>query len=156
MRSTDRSPTTWRSCPAPTARSMPMRPGPRNSSSTSPATSRRSPPVRALPQTGRWKHQPLPALFSPALLPGRVVSLAGAHLVLLVVSHDLDLAVLAIGSEIRRFVGNMVLAAQLVLNLGEGVGHILNLEREEGLAAGLLGEVFQDLVAAQFQPTGIG
>src|ERR1017187_6780355 len=42
MRWTHRSPPTWRSCPPPTERSMLMRRGSRNWSSTSPATLRRS------------------------------------------------------------------------------------------------------------------
>ena len=49
-----------------------------------------------------------------------------------------------------------VLAAQFVLNLGEGVGHVFNLEGEKRLAAGLIGKVLQHFVAAQLDAAGVG
>src|SRR5208283_2586166 len=83
-----------------------------------------------------------------ASLLGRVISLARAHLVFLVVGEYLDFAVLAVRSEVRRFIRNVVLAAQFVLDLHERVGDVLNLEGEEGLAAGFIGEMLEDLVSA--------
>src|SRR5208282_1438626 len=61
--------------------------------------------TRLIISTTIW-HRLLPA----ASLSRRVVSLSGTHLVLLVVGEDFDLAVFAIGSEVCRLVGDVVLA----------------------------------------------
>ena len=56
--------------------------------------------------------------------------------VLVVGGYDFNRAVPPVGAEVSRLVGNGVLAAQFVLNFSERVGHVAQLEREEGTAAG--------------------
>src|SRR5579862_7377625 len=67
------------------------------------------------------------------LLPGNVISLFGAHLVLLAVRQDLDRTKQAIGLKVFRFIKHRILAAQLFVDIVESVGYILQFEREERL-----------------------
>jgi hypothetical protein len=55
-------------------------------------------------------------VFVRVLLPGRVVSLAGADLEVFLQSDDFDGAIAAIGIEIGRLIRDNILAAQLVFN----------------------------------------
>src|SRR4029077_19033333 len=91
-----------------------------------------------------------------ALLSWSVVSAAGAGLEVFFHGSNLDGAVASVGIEVGGFVGNVVLAAQLVFNGGEGVRDVLHLVGEEGAAAGGGGEVFENFVAAQDQAAVVG
>ena len=70
----------------------------------------------------------------------------------MVLRQDLDGVITAIRAELGGFVGERVLAAQFVLNFDEGVGHIVELEREEGASAGGVGDAFQNFVAGMRVP----
>src|SRR5580700_3818994 len=85
---------------------------------------------------------------SGLLRRGRVPSAPRPHpQILAVVGLDLNGAVMAVRFEVGRFVGNGVLAAEFVLNLEERVGHIANLEREKGAAAGGVGDALKNFIA---------
>src|SRR6266404_1727144 len=95
-------------------------------------------------------------VFAYCLLPWRVVSAAGADLQVFFHGGDFDGAVASIGVEVGGLVGDVVLAAQLVFNGGEGVRDVFHLVGEEGAAAGGGSEVFEDFVAAQDQAAIVG
>ncbi len=67
---------------------------------------------------------------------------------LVILSHNLDRAIPAIVLEIRRAVGERVLAAEIILNLSKCIGHIGKLERLERASSGSIGNSLQDLIAA--------
>src|ERR1700757_3519370 len=91
-----------------------------------------------------------------SLLRGGVVAAACPHPEsLLIVGDNFDGSVMAVMLEIRGLVGNGVLAAEFVLNLGEGVGHIANLEREERASSGSVGNTLKNLVAGALGPADI-
>jgi hypothetical protein len=63
---------------------------------------------------------------------------------------------MAVAFEIRGLIGDRILAAQLVLYLGEGVGHVANLERKERAATRGIGNSLQDFVACALGAAHIG
>src|SRR5581483_379072 len=65
----------------------------------------------------------------------------------MVLRHNFDSVVSTVCQQIRRPVRQSILATQLILNLREGAGHIGKLKREEGSAAGSIGNPLQHLVA---------
>src|SRR5271169_6061492 len=73
-----------------------------------------------------------------------------------VVGLDLNRPVMPVGLEVRWLVGNGVLAAEFVLNFGECVGYIANLEREEGASPGGIGNALKHLVARPLSPAHVG
>src|SRR5450755_391348 len=97
-----------------------------------------------------WRHDE-----SLSLSHGRVITLAGPDLVLLVIGKNLNRVILAVGLQVGGLVGNRVLAAQLVLNLREGVGNVLDFEREKRAASGFVGKMFQHLVALELLSAGV-
>ena len=58
--------------------------------------------------------------------------------------------------EVRGLVGDGVLAAEFVLNLSEGVGHVANLEGEEGVSAGSVGYALEDSVTRTLGTADVG
>src|SRR5580704_350134 len=93
---------------------------------------------------------------SRSLLRRRVPSASRPHAeILAVVGDDFNRAVVAVRLEIGWLVGNSVLAAQLILNLGESIGHVANLEREKRAAASGIGNALENLVARTFGPTHV-
>src|SRR5208282_2357615 len=98
----------------------------------------------------RWRN-------SRSLLRRRVPSAPRPHAeILAVVGDNLNRAVVAVRFEIGRLVGDGVLTAQLILNLGESVGHVANLEREKGTSTGGVGNALQNLVAWPLGPAHVG
>src|SRR5208282_2735982 len=97
-----------------------------------------------------------PEEHKKGLLPGRVISAAGADLQVFLHGRDLDGAVAPVSIEIGRFVGDVILAAQFLFDGGERARNVFHLVREEGAAASGGGEVFENLVAAQDQPAVVG
>src|ERR1041384_8554951 len=94
------------------------------------------------------------------LLPRHVISLFGANFVFLVIGDDLDRPELSIGLKVLWLIEDRILAAQLLINVMEGVGHVLQLKREEGLSACRLGQHLQAAIAlvrvvAQVRANGI-
>src|SRR5215470_15746994 len=87
-----------------------------------------------------------------ALPDGRSkVSAARANVqVLAIHSQNLDGAIAPILLEVGRLIGNGVLTAELVLNLGESIRHFTNLEREEGVATGRVGNALEHFVTLPF------
>src|SRR5215469_1282831 len=67
--------------------------------------------------------------------------------ILAVVGDDFDGAVMPVALEVRGLVRNRVLAAEFVLNFGEGVGYFADLEGEESVSARGVGDAFKHLVA---------
>src|SRR5438270_14101466 len=95
--------------------------------------------------------------FRAILLGWSVISAARAHPeILTVVGFNFNRAVMAVGLEIRRFVRYSILAAEFLLNLGKGVGHIANLERVKWTAAGCVGDPVENFVARAFGPAHVG
>lgn len=91
-----------------------------------------------------------PGLPRPvSLLPWRVVASAGADLDILILRGDLDVAVVAVGSEVRWLIRNDVLATQFVLDRPEGMGNVLHLEGEERATAGCFRQLGKNIVAAK-------
>src|SRR5260370_18133060 len=87
-------------------------------------------------------------MYHSRLLCGSVITLTCAHVQLLVVLRlDLNGTVMTVGAEVGRLISQSVLAAQLFLDFGEGVGHVFNLEGKENAPAGGFGDVFQDLIS---------
>ena len=72
----------------------------------------------------------------PILLGGSIIAAAAADLESLVQCGDGDGSVSAIVSKILRAIGEFVLAAQVILNLGKGVGHVGELKRFKGATTG--------------------
>ena len=60
---------------------------------------------------------------------------------------DLNLAEAAVRRAVRRRVGDEVLRAQLLLDLGEDRGEFVSRSGEEGAAPGLLGDFAQEVAA---------
>ena len=60
--------------------------------------------------------------------------------------------VTAVGAQVRRMIGERVLAAQFILNFGEGVGHVVKLKGKERAAAGGVGDALQDFVPTSPAP----
>src|SRR5208337_367663 len=89
------------------------------------------------------------------LLSWSVISTPGADLQVFLQCSDLDGAVAPVGVEVRRLVGNGVLAAQFLFNGGERVRDVFHLVGEKGAAAGGGSEVFEHFVAAKNQPAVI-
>ena len=71
-------------------------------------------------------------------------------------SHDFNRPIAPVRPKVCRLVGNRVLAAQFVLNLGERIGHIADLKREEGTPAGCIGDPLQHLVAFALHAGNVG
>src|SRR5580698_2297370 len=90
------------------------------------------------------------------LLLGGEITLAGADLQVFLEGGDFDGAVAAVGIEVGRLIADDVLAAEFVLDGGEGTGDVLHLERKEGAAAGGLGQLLENFVAAQDQAAVVG
>ena len=65
------------------------------------------------------------------LLPWGVVPLTGTDLQVFLQGTDLDTAITTVGVEVRRMIGNHVLTAEFVLDRGERILYVLNIEREE-------------------------
>src|SRR6266850_3725957 len=80
----------------------------------------------------------------------RVVSLARADVKRLLLRKNLDGTEMSIGDEVGRPVRHGVLAAQFVLDGGERIRHVANLKREEGAAAGRIGDAFHHFVKLCF------
>jgi hypothetical protein len=87
---------------------------------------------------------------------GGEIAFAGADLQVLLQGGNLDRAVAAVGVEVGGSVGDNVLAAQFVLDGGEGVRDVLHPERKEGSAAGGFGELLEHFVAAEDEAAIIG
>ena len=80
---------------------------------------------------------------------GRVVTAAAAHAqAFVVLRQDFDGVEAAVHTQVGGLVGERVLAAQFILDFDEGVGHVIQLKRDEGASAGGLGNALQDFVAA--------
>jgi hypothetical protein len=91
------------------------------------------------------------------LLRWGVPSAARAHAeIFAVIRHDFDGAVTTIVFEIRGLVGDGVLAAEFILNRGEGVGYLANLEGEEGVSAGSIGDAFENFVTRTLGAADVG
>ena len=79
-----------------------------------------------------------------------VTALRADHQILASFQLDLDRVIQSVGLHRLRAVQHVVLMPQLIGDVLERLRQIRRLEREERLAAGLLREVFQDLVAVGF------
>src|SRR5580692_6204060 len=88
-----------------------------------------------------------PRSLRALLLARSEVAFFGAHLIAAIVAVEIDGAEGAVVFEFGRRVGERVLAAQLLFNLLEAVGHLFDRWRKEDLAAGGLGHIGEDLVA---------
>src|SRR5579872_1225497 len=92
----------------------------------------------------------------PGINGRSVVSAARAHLeILTVIGNDLDRAVVAVGLEVARLVRDRVLAAEFVLNCGEGVGDLTDLKREKGVPTGGVGDAFENSIAGTLSATHV-
>ena len=70
--------------------------------------------------------------------------------ILAVEGYDLNAAKVAVSFEIGRFVGNRILAAQLILYLGKRVRYVSDLERKERPPAGRVGNSLQHFISGPF------
>src|ERR1039457_2462312 len=95
-----------------------------------------------------WTANALVRYRPPALLLRRVIPVARPNDQFFVAFHaHLHLVEQAVGHQRLGAVEDGVLVAHLFGNDLEGLGEVFHLKRKEGAAAGLLGEVFEDLVA---------
>ena len=62
----------------------------------------------------------------------------------------------AIGDELRRLIGQRILAAKLVLDLAERLGYFLHLRRKENTAAGGFRKTLHHLIAARLDAADVG
>src|SRR5215469_6697554 len=91
------------------------------------------------------------------LLRGSVPSAARAHAeILAIICQDFDRAVVAVVLQVGRAIGDGVLAAQFVLNFGEGVGDIANLERVKRASTGGVGDAVENFVAFSSGAADVG
>ena len=74
----------------------------------------------------------------------------------MVLRHDFYGAKSAVGSEICGFIGERILAAQFVLDFGEGIRDITDLEGEEGTPPGRGRNALQHLVSSFFHAADVG
>src|SRR5260370_15035343 len=87
---------------------------------------------------------------------GGEITFFGADVVAGVAGLEIDGAEGAVVPEVGRGVDEGVLAAQLLLDVVEAYGDVLDLGGEEGLAAGGFGHGFEDLVAFVFTGADVG
>ena len=87
---------------------------------------------------------------------GGEVALLGADLVARVDRLEVDGAEGAVHLEVCRAVDEVVLAAELFFDVAEADGYVLKLDGVEGLAAGGLGDGFEDVVALVFAGADVG
>src|SRR5205085_11989619 len=76
----------------------------------------------------------------------RVISVPAADLQSFVSCHNFDGPVSSIVHEICRMVRERILTAQVILNLGKGVGYILRLKWPECASTGCIGNALQYFV----------
>src|SRR5271166_2712037 len=76
--------------------------------------------------------------------------------VLAVAGYDLNRPEVAIRLKIGRLVRDVVLAAQLFLNLGERIGNVTNLKRKKRPPSGRVGNSFQHLIARALAAGHVG
>ena len=93
---------------------------------------------------------------SRLLILGSVIPLTGTHLQFFLDGADGDGPIAAVGIEIRRAVGNDVLAAQFILDGGKGVRYVFGVVREECTAAGGVGKLLQHFVTPEDKAAVIG
>src|ERR1700754_3974557 len=87
---------------------------------------------------------------------GGEVAFAGADVVAGVERLQVDGSEGAVLTEVGGAVDERVLAAQLFLDVVEAGGYVLDLDREEGLAAGGFGDGLEDVVALVFAGADVG
>src|ERR1017187_8214256 len=112
-------------------------------------------------RSGKPSELPAPfqcTVFGPrALLLRRVIPVARADDQLFVAFHThLYLVEQAVGYQRFGAVEDSVLVAHLFGDDLEGLGEVFDLKRKEGAAAGLLGEVLEDLVAVGLDAGHVG
>ena len=87
----------------------------------------------------------------------RVITASGAYAkIFAIIGDDLDGAEVAVGLEVCRLIGNVILAAKFILNFGEGIGYVTNLKGEKSAASGGIGHALQDFIAGTVGATHVG
>src|SRR5579875_4058679 len=94
--------------------------------------------------------------FERALLARSEVALLGSHLVAPVVAIEINRAERSVVFKIGRRIGERILAAQFGGDVLEAVGKVLDRRREEDFAAGLFGELLQNLISASAARRPVG
>src|SRR5277367_6829475 len=85
----------------------------------------------------------------------REVALAHSNHIAAVEAEEVDRAEGAVGDEVSWFIDECVLAAELVLDVLEADGHFFQALGVEGAAAGGVGDLLQDVVAAVAAGAGV-